>query len=201
MIQTANIVNNVFVKDAVAAKESLVSDKEEAKELLETINKLESEIEVIKPSVDAREKYQELKTKKQTLSGQIAEKELSKANRSVSLDKNSNKLNEVIASIELYEKSKEAVETNKSIQEEIDRLNSLLSKVNGTQKSLNTEYMSAYSKKVSFADQISSLKKRIEETEKSEEELVHINITLQQSVRMEFHIISYPRRFQRLNKK
>jgi DNA repair exonuclease SbcCD ATPase subunit len=163
--------NNVFVKDAVAAKESLVSDKEEATELLDTINKLKSEIEGLKPSVDAREKYQELKTKKQTLSGQIAEKELSKTNRSVSLDKNSNKLNEVIASIELYEKSKEAVETNKSIQEEIDRLNSLLTKVNATQKSLNTEYMSAYSKKVSFADQISSLKKRIEETEKSEEEL------------------------------
>jgi DNA repair exonuclease SbcCD ATPase subunit len=163
--------NNVFVKDAMSAKESLVSDKEEATELLETINKLKSEIEGLKPNADAREKYQELKTKKQSLSAQISEKELSKTNRSVSMDKNSNRLNEVISSIELYEKSKEAVETNKSIQEEIDRLNSLLTKVNATQKSLNTEYMSAYSKKVSFVDQISSLKKRIEETEKSEEEL------------------------------
>jgi DNA repair exonuclease SbcCD ATPase subunit/DNA repair exonuclease SbcCD nuclease subunit len=163
--------NNVFVKDAISAKESLVSDKEEATELLETINKLKSEIEGLAPSVEAREKYQDLKTKKQNVSSQITEKELSKTNTLVSLEKNSKRLVEVINSIDLYEKSKEAVETNKAIQSEIDKLTDLLSKVNVTQKSLNTDYMSAYSKKVSFGDQISSLKKRIEETEKSEEEL------------------------------
>jgi len=162
--------NNVFVKDAMSAKESLVSDKEEAKELKDSIDGLKKEIENLIPSVESREKYLDLVKQRDSISNQITEKELSNTNGLRFIEKGTTRYDEVLGLIELYEKSKEAVETNKLVQTEIDRLSELLSKVNAEQKSLNNEYMAAYSKRVSFSDQIATLKKRIEETEKAEEE-------------------------------
>lgn len=162
--------NNVFVKDAVAAKESLAFDKQEAVELKTTIDNLKKEIEDLKPCVENRENYLSFVKQKESISNQATEKELVNTNGLRFIEKGTTRINEVVGLIELYEKSKEAVETNKIVQVEIGRLNDLLSKVNNDQKSLNNEYMTTYSKRVSFSDQIATLKKRIEETEKAEEE-------------------------------
>ena len=72
--------------------------------------------------------------------------------------------------IDLYEKSKEVIETNREIQKNISSLNRDLQKLDSTLRIINSDYVGTYSKKVSLTDQISLVKNQIEKIEKAEQE-------------------------------
>jgi DNA repair exonuclease SbcCD ATPase subunit len=162
--------DNVFVKDAMAAREGLVEDKKQVVELKTSIETLASEVSTLKSSTESREKYLGIANKKTTAETQYFKKDLEKANALMLIEKATTRINELSAAIELYEKSKEVIEKNKIIRSAIEKLTTELYNLSQSKKSAESEYTSAYSKKVSFTDQVASLQKRIEEVEAAEEE-------------------------------
>jgi DNA repair exonuclease SbcCD ATPase subunit len=118
--------------------------------------------------------YQEsvlLKEKVNTLTAFLSKKELEKSNYNNTLEKNKTTISKIDASIELYEKSKEIIETNRVILEGITTLkyksNELSAKLRGIEK----EYVEAYSRKVSVNDQIKNIEEQIKKIEDNENEL------------------------------
>ena len=162
--------DNIFVKDAMAAREGLVEDKKQVVELKTSIETLASEVSTLKSSTESREKYLGVANKKTTAETQYFKKDLEKANALMLIEKATTRVNELSAAIELYEKSKEVIEKNKIIRSAIEKLTTELYNLSQSKKSAESEYTSAYSKKVSFTDQVASLQKRIEEVETAEEE-------------------------------
>lgn len=162
--------DNIFVKDAMAAREGLVEDKKRVMELKTSIETLASEVSTLKSSTESREKYLGIANKKTTAETQYFKKDLEKANALMLIEKATTRINELSAAIELYEKSKEVIEKNKIIRSAIEKLTTELYNLSQSKKATESEYTSAYSKKVSFTDQVASLQKRIEEVEAAEEE-------------------------------
>ena len=162
--------NNVFVKDAVSARESLSLDRTRASELKNEISKVKVSLDDTEPFIQSRNLFVSLEDKRDELHASFTQKELKKSNGVRELEKMERRLSDVNDLIKLYEKSKDAVETNIVVRKEIDRLTTQLNRLNSLQKSINLEYVDALSKKVSYTDKISLLKERIEKIEKSEEE-------------------------------
>jgi DNA repair exonuclease SbcCD ATPase subunit len=162
--------DNIFVKDAMVAREGLVADKKQVLELKTSIETLASEVLTLKSSTESREKYLSIANKKATAESQYLKKDLEKANALMFIEKTTTRINELVAAIELYDKSKEVIEKNKIIRSTIEKLTSQLHQLSQNKKIAISEYTSAYSKKVSFTDQVASLQKRIEEVEVAEEE-------------------------------
>jgi DNA repair exonuclease SbcCD ATPase subunit len=162
--------DNVFVKDAMSAREGLIEDKKQVLELKTSIETLASEVSTLKSSTESRDKYLGIANKKTTAEGQYFKKDLEKANVLMLIEKATTRINELSAAIELYEKSKEVIEKNKIVRSAIEKLTTELYNLSQGKKAAESEYTSAYSKKVSFTDQVASLQKRIEEVEAAEEE-------------------------------
>ena len=162
--------DNVFVKDAMSAREGLIEDKKQVLELKTSIETLASEVSTLKSSTESRDKYLGIANKKTTAEAQYFKKDLEKANALMLIEKATTRISELSTAIELYEKSKEVIEKNKIIRSAIEKFTTELYNLSQSKKAAESEYTSAYSKKVSFTDQVASLQKRIEEVEAAEEE-------------------------------
>jgi DNA repair exonuclease SbcCD ATPase subunit len=162
--------DNVFVKDAMSAREGLIEDKKQVLELKTSIETLASEVSTLKSSTESRDKYLSIANKKTTAETQYFKKDLEKANAMMLIEKATTRISELSTAIELYEKSKEVIEKNKIIRSAIEKFTTELYNLSQSKKAAESEYTSAYSKKVSFTDQVASLQKRIEEVEAAEEE-------------------------------
>jgi DNA repair exonuclease SbcCD ATPase subunit len=154
----------------MSAREGLIEDKKQVLELKTSIETLASEVSTLKSSTESRDKYLGIANKKTTAEGQYFKKDLEKANVLMLIEKATTRINELLAAIELYERSKEVIEKNKIVRSAIEKLTTELYNLSQSKKSAESEYTSAYSKKVSFTDQVASLQKRIEEVEAAEEE-------------------------------
>jgi DNA repair exonuclease SbcCD ATPase subunit len=162
--------DNVFVKDAMSAREGLIEDKKQVLELKTSIETLASEVSTLKSSTESRDKYLGIANKKTTAETQYFKKDLEKANAMMLIEKATTRISELSTAIELYEKSKEVIEKNKIIRSAIEKFTTELYNLSQSKKAAESEYTSAYSKKVSFTDQVASLQKRIDEVEAAEEE-------------------------------
>lgn len=162
--------NNVFVKDAKDAEASLPKDKETAIELKASLAKVRETMVELKPALELNAVVSTLKRQKADLVTSIYQQSLKSNTYEKQLAKDTARLEEVNGLIDLYERSKEAVETNKGIEKTISGLTMSLNKVLSQIKSVNADYMDAYSKKVSFTDQVAQMKTRIEEIQKTEDE-------------------------------
>lgn len=162
--------NNVFVKDATTAKESLSDDKTQAITLKKERDEVLKQIDETSSSVTEYDRYQTIEAELTQCSTKIAQVSLKISNIQREVERQQSSLVDTDEKIGLYEKSKEAVEINRSVQVEIDRLVIELRQIVQAQKLLNDDYVSTYSKKVSYTDQITTLKDRIKLIEKSEGE-------------------------------
>ena len=163
-------MNNIFVKDAIATRESLTLDKSLVRELKSALEKATQEVAALEPFVVQYEESKQYRERKSALSATIARRELALNNCLTSAEKGAARLKKVGELIDLYEKSKEVIETNREIQKVIDKLGSELQRADGIAKTINAELMSTYSKKVSLIDQIALIKSQVEKIECAEQE-------------------------------
>jgi len=163
-------MNNIFVKDAIATRESLDADKETGKNLTllaETDKKL---VEELFPFVEKYETSKNLLGKKSKLSANISDTELLLNRKITAAEKNKNNLIKIDDLIRLYEKSEEIIITNKKIIDVIEKLTTNVENSKTAFDRLGIQYMDSYSKKVSLGDQIALIKSQIEKVEAAEQE-------------------------------
>jgi DNA repair exonuclease SbcCD ATPase subunit/DNA repair exonuclease SbcCD nuclease subunit len=163
--------DNAFVKDAISAKNSLESDKTDARELFDAISTIKTQIVEVEPFVAQYEQSVLLKETINTLTAFISKKELEKSNLNNLISKNSNRIVDIDNLVELYEKSKEIVESNKLVESSIYDLKNDVATITSKLKNIEREYVDAYSRKVSLTDQIKSIEEQIKKVEEYENEL------------------------------
>ena len=163
--------DNAFVKDAISAKDSLESDKTDARELFDAISTIKTQIVEVEPSVAQYEQSVLLKETINTLTAFISKKELEKSNLNNLISKNSNRIVEIDNLVELYEKSKEIVESNKIVEVVLSKLKDENTIIVAKLKNIEREYVDAYSRKVSLTDQIKNIEEQIKKIEEHENEL------------------------------
>lgn len=158
-------MDNVFVKDAIATKASIESDKTEFLNLSGSLVTLTGKIETLKPAVQEKESYYELQKKVSE-----ADKQKAKCESEIQDIKNKQiqaeaKLNEVNRLIEEYYKKEEAIKTNKSIKDEIndreyqlDQWKIELSSIDRNILNVHSEIIVAQSTKKSAEESIEKLK-------------------------------------------
>lgn len=163
-------MNNVFVKDAIFTKESLVVDKMKIKELMSAFVDTKTTLSEFEPFLKMKENYDTVKSNGLQLENVISQKELNISRTTGEIEKQKTNLSEIIKEINFYEKSKEIIERNKIIQNEIDKFSSELKNISYKNKSEEEQYLKDYSRRTSLSDQIDSIKQRIEEVEYFETE-------------------------------
>lgn len=134
-------VDNEFVKDAMAAKETLDNDKIIVDGLLTTHSKTKEKIDALKYVVDLNSNYLKLDKKKTAVEKEISTKTSTILRLESALAKTTGKLIEVVNKIEVYHKQKESIEHNKNIDSEIDKLNVKLKEFDKQIKTLNNELL------------------------------------------------------------
>ena len=160
--------DNIFVKDAVATRGSLSKDKAEAKELSDALIAIKVEITNLESFVPQYEESLTLKERVNTLAAFLSKKELERSNLANAVEKNNARSVEIDSQIELYEKSKEVIESNKIIEAAILALRSEVVTITARLKNINAEYVDAYSRKVSLTDQLKNIEAQLIEIEKYE---------------------------------
>jgi DNA repair exonuclease SbcCD nuclease subunit/predicted ABC-type transport system involved in lysophospholipase L1 biosynthesis ATPase subunit len=163
-------MDNVFVRDAVVTKGSLDADKVRGKELMVSLGESTKLVAELSPFVVQYKQSLEIRQKRTALAGNLARKELALNNSNTALEKYEDNLLKVNTDIQLYEKSKEVIETNRTINNYVKKINTELQKTLIHLKNVTADYVSAYSKKVSLTDQIALIKEQIEKVEKAEQE-------------------------------
>ncbi len=109
-----------------------------------------------------------LKERVNTLAAFLSKKELERSNLVNGVEKNNTRSVEIDSQIELYEKSKEVIESNKVIEAAISNLRNEVVTITARLKNINAEYVDAYSRKVSLTDQLKSIENQLIEIEKYE---------------------------------
>ncbi len=165
-------MNNIFVKDAIATKESLENDKIKVKSLMDGSLLIKNKLNEFEPFLEMKNKRDGIKSAILSLQNDLSQKELLISRTTGELEKNKTRLADTIKEIDFYEKSKEIIEKNKAIQQEIKNLSIELKNVNVLLEQEEKQYLEDYSRKSSLADQISTIKTRIEEIEYFEAEHV-----------------------------
>ena len=160
--------DNIFVKDAVATRDSLSKDKAEAKELSDALTAIKVEITSLESFVPQYEESVTLKERVNTLAAFLSKKELERSNLANAVEKNNARSVEIDSQIELYEKSKEVIESNKIIEAAISGLRNEATTITARLKNINAEYVDAYSRKVSLTDQLKNIETQLIEIEKYE---------------------------------
>ena len=160
--------DNIFVKDAVATRGSLSKDKAEAKELSDALTAIKVEITNLESFVPQYEESVTLKERVNTLAAFLSKKELERSNLVNTVEKNNARSVEIDSQIELYEKSKEVIESNKVIEAAISGLRNEATTITARLKNINAEYVDAYSRKVSLTDQLKNIETQLIEIEKYE---------------------------------
>jgi DNA repair exonuclease SbcCD ATPase subunit len=165
-------MNNIFVKDAIATKESLENDKIKVKSLMDGSLLIKNKLNEFEPFLEMKNKRDGIKSAILSLQNDLSQKELLISRTTGELEKNKTRLADTIKEIDFYEKSKEIIEKNKVIQQEIKNLFGELKNVNVLLEQEEKQYLKDYSRKSSLVDQINTIKTRIEEIEYFEAEHV-----------------------------
>ena len=135
-------MENAFVKDAIATKGSIESDKENSKKVVLELEELKGRVQILNTKVASYESAQVNLTKKKN-EKMKTESDLNKID--LDLHKNETSIKDVESKIKLHDEKEAAIESNKDIrsrlnvlQAEISSLKSDLSKVSGYVMSCNT---------------------------------------------------------------
>jgi DNA repair exonuclease SbcCD ATPase subunit len=163
-------VNNIFVKDAITTKESLAADKLKATELLDSIAKMKAIEEKYIPFLEMLTKRDALVREIPIASNNLSARELKVNQTTSNLEKEAARIQKIDTDIDLYEKSKEIVETNKVVQKNIDELTQKSKNQAIQLKKIEDSYLKDFARKTSLTDQIQLIKTRIEEIELFENE-------------------------------
>ena len=162
--------NNIFVKDAITTRESLTADKKEAKELADALSNIKVEVAEYDPFVAQYQDAVATKARVSSLNAYISNKELERVNLTTAIDKGTTRIAAIDALVDLYERSKEAIETNKAIEAIVQKLTTESTGFAAKLKIIASEYVDSYSRKVSLTDQQKTIEERIAEIEKYEVE-------------------------------
>ena len=158
-------MDNVFVKDAIATKASIETDKASFLNLSGSLSKLTTNIETLKPSIQEKESYYELQKKISVAEKLKASCESEIQDLHTKQIQAEAKLSEVKRQIEEYYKKEEAIKTNKEIKGEIadreyqlDQWKVELNSINKSILNVHSEILVAENIKKSSEESIEKLK-------------------------------------------
>lgn len=172
-------MNNIFVKDAIVAKEELESDRSRAKEISEKRN---STVAEIKSMPDIKDKY-ETYTSEMSEFKKLNIDLLKLDSQSSSLENKINMLKsdyqKTCKNIDIYYKSKEDIEKNKIIESKISKLKLETSNLNSELVEMEDELRETHSKLVFLEDKKKSLIESLNKFKDMEEKFVSYQYYLQ----------------------
>ncbi len=160
--------DNIFVKDAIATRESLGPDKAEGIVLMTALNSLNKEISELAPLAAQYQESAGVRDSANVLSAFISKKELEVSNLTNLIDKNISRVTEIDRQIQLFEKSKETIEANKLVESTVRDLLTQSSTLKMSLKTISDEHVDAHGRRVSAIDQTKNIESRLEESEKAE---------------------------------
>lgn len=163
-------VNNVFVKDAIATRESLNADKDRAKELVGQISQISASLEELMPfkvQYDERTKLRADVSDRLTV---ISKKQMELTTALSLLERMNSRISKIGELMSLYERSKEIIQKNDQIAKTVSDLRTKLRSVESTLKDRQRELTGAISRRTSVTDQIVSIRNRITDMENYENE-------------------------------
>ena len=163
-------MDNIFVKDALATRNSLDADKTSAKDLA-------VEMKQIKSNIDDLLQYKSLITEYDGIASAITSQQLNVSKQQMTvnngasmIDKSYARIIKIDEMLELYEKSKDILEKNSRIEQVVSVLKSRLVTLNARYKDMNKECLLTSSRKVSLTDQIALTQTRVSEIEAYQDE-------------------------------
>ena len=115
-------MDNVFVRDAIATKASIETDKQEARKIIDNLEVIQTKIQTLEPSIKEKEEYNNLKAsiqQKESLKLKLESEIHQIDSRKNQLITNTEKVNN---KIEEYYKKESIIEANKKLKLEIDEL-------------------------------------------------------------------------------
>lgn len=163
-------VNNVFVKDAIATRESLKADKDNAKELMRQIAEVSSQLDELMPFKVQYDERGTLRTDVSNHLNVISKKQMELTTAMSLLERMSSRVTKIGELLSLYDRSKEIVEKNDAISNTVNSLKSKLRTTESTLKDRRRELTTAVSRRTSVTDQITSIRGRITQMEEYESE-------------------------------
>ena len=163
-------VNNVFVKDAIATRESLKADKDKAKELMGQIAEAIAQLEELMPYKVQYDERGNLRTEVSNHLSAISKKQMELTTAMSLLERMSSRVSKINEMLSLYERSKEIVEKNETISKTVNELKAKLRSAEAALKDRQRELTEAISRKTSVTDQITSIRGRISQMESYENE-------------------------------
>ena len=163
-------VNNVFVKDAIATRESLKADKDNAKELMRQIAEVSAQLDELMPFKVQYDERGTLRTDVSNHLNVISKKQMELTTAMSLLERMSSRVTKIGELLSLYDRSKEIVEKNEAISNTVNGLKSKLRTTETTLKDRQRELTTAVSRRTSVTDQITSIRGRITQMEEYESE-------------------------------
>jgi len=160
--------DNAFVKDATSCKEQLKQDKIIAKELVENLEKLESEFENIKWVVSKYELYTKLLSKQGVLKDISQSLSISILNKNNVLTKNKENLTSTSLKIDIYNRNLTSVENNNTINKTLSTYKTEANNIESSINKQNSKMTEIYGKAEVFKNTISNLKTTIKNIKEKE---------------------------------
>lgn len=163
--------NNSFVKDATKSKKELASDKIETDKMLSDLQTLQKEFKKYDWVEKSYEIYTDLLTKQGKIKDNCAQQNKNIIIATNELERLDTAAKNILSQIEMYHKNASSVESNLKTQAKISSFKAVLNKLDVDYNRKNTALMDISGKREIFKNQISNLKKIMEEVEKMENEV------------------------------
>ena len=139
--------------------------------MFDSLTETKNQLEEISAAVDQYQTSVSLKEKINLIAAFLSKKEVDKLNNNNSIDRNNTMIADIDGKIDMYERSKEIIENNRVIIDAIGPLKTRSNDIASRLKNINTEYMNAYSRKVSVTDQIKGIEEQMTKIESYENEI------------------------------
>ena len=163
-------VDNVFVKDAIATRESLAADKAHGTELKDAIRAIKETVETLLPSYELYQQATALQLERSDISKSISDKRTTVTVKKSNLERSSARILKIGELLSLYERSEAIVKKNNRIGQVVADLTKALRTTEANAKTKAQEITTTTSRRVSVADQIATVTKQISTIEVYEEE-------------------------------
>lgn len=163
-------MNNIFVKDAISTKQSLSEDKQLASRLLEHRTELDIKVKEKEFIRDEWKKIESDKNKMQQLQMYIVAADAKRTSQKSKIISLQSELEKTIRNIELYYKSKEDIENNKKLEEQISELKIKIASISREIESIENKLVNCNSQILFNKNQKNAILEEIKKAKDIEDE-------------------------------
>jgi DNA repair exonuclease SbcCD ATPase subunit len=163
-------MNNIFVKDAIVAKQELINDKKLYDEMIANRSNFILELEPLSKTKDLYDKLYKAKSAISQTKMEILQLKNIISEKQNEMQSKKTYLLQINDDIDKYHKNKEYIESNKKIESDINNIKEQISKLNLDIDGFETNIRQKHSKMILLDEKIKSINNDINEFKKMEQE-------------------------------